>query len=1031
MATITTFTPQAAQQNLQNDGLSALGLASLLLAPRWDTTTPGGGAYDATNLTLTLSSPRAPFRAVREFTDGPSAYSGPDGAALSGSAAIVRLHPQAVQRLERLAAVRYALPGAAPIRPVPWAMVVRGWAGTTTPQWYEADEALTGASNVQVSFHDGRGLIIDPIAVAAMFADLLAAFPALQVPNAGGTLGGPGGLTGIAGLASGTLIHVIEPHGAVYQPAVPAATIITTDSGGNPSGTMPASGLIALATGQRIAGASGDSGRLRWGWAMNGTLARTPLVPPDLPITGTPAPTLPRQFLRVCAVDVRWHILGNRSGATVLGIGPDDGHMPESLLPTVRDQATIDYLVDGVDTLAASGQVLGRLGGSGALVFAVSPTLDAGVGLPPATGAAGHWPAFPLPNTGAGFPATPVSPATGITAAWSGTNDVVVTVAAAAVPAGAHVRIFPQRFVEIAAIGEEPSFVRGDGGAAIGDGTNPVAVFLPNPFGLLQGQPRPSPANLTLDIAIAPRNGPRRLTAAVSVAVGAGPAAAPADQFATPDPMAPIPDMVKAICPVPLFGLARPPAPGGGLPTNPIDLVRRLASETSPREGPRLPTMARFESMIVTGIAAGDPNGRLAWDGVLSGGRWARETRSALHSQANPGNPAGPDVHAASVRVTDQLGYDLARHAVRRAQPIVPLPGGAATPGWLVMSGGNNFNPPDPGAPANTGVGAVLQTIAAVCETPELSLPAIDLSPNTLTLNDVLNAIASALGLGSPPAVSVTNGDRLVDEVRREFFVARHGIRDALWALRRAIRQARELVYIESAQFARTARPGGSPQPHEIDLVAELAQRMTEHPNLRVIICTPRQGDFAPAYRGWARQAFQARQQAINDLKAVDANRVVAFHPVGFPGRAAQIRTTSVIVDDVWCMVGTSHWRRRGMTFDGAADVVSFDRAFEDGYSKKVRAFRRALIAAKLGVAAPASGAAPSGDWVRLARPRAAFEAVAETLAQGGFGRILPLWLGPTDTSVLPATADMADPDGANGATFVTAFASLLAELGD
>jgi len=280
MATITTFTPQAAQQNLQNDGLSALGLASLLLAPRWDTTTPGGGAYDATNLTLTLSSPRAPFRAVREFTDGPSAYSGPDGAALSGSAAIVRLHPQAVQRLERLAAVRYALPGATPIRPVPWAMVVRGWAGTTTPQWYEADEALTGASNVQVSFHDGRGLIIDPIALAAMFADLLAAFPALQVPNAGGTLGGPGGLTGIAGLASGTLIHVIEPHGAVYQPAVPAATIITTDSGGNPSGTMPASGLIALATGQRIAGASGDSGRLRWGWAMNSTLARTPLVPP-------------------------------------------------------------------------------------------------------------------------------------------------------------------------------------------------------------------------------------------------------------------------------------------------------------------------------------------------------------------------------------------------------------------------------------------------------------------------------------------------------------------------------------------------------------------------------------------------------------------------------------------------------------------------------------------------------------------------------------------------------------------------------
>jgi hypothetical protein len=130
-------------------------------------------------------------------------------------------------RLERLVAVRYALPGQPPIRPVPWAMVVWGWSGTLTPQWYEGEESLTGASNasnVQISFHDGRGLIIDPVAVAAMFADLLAAFPALQVPGAGGTVSGPGGLSGIVGLACGTLVHVIEPHGAVYRSAHPGAT---------------------------------------------------------------------------------------------------------------------------------------------------------------------------------------------------------------------------------------------------------------------------------------------------------------------------------------------------------------------------------------------------------------------------------------------------------------------------------------------------------------------------------------------------------------------------------------------------------------------------------------------------------------------------------------------------------------------------------------------------------------------------------------------------------------------------------------
>ena len=49
----------------------------------------------------------------------------------------------------------------------------------------------------------------------------------------------------------------------------------------------------------------------------------------------------------------------------------------------------------------------------------------------------------------------------------------------------------------------------------------------------------------------------------------------------------------------------------------------------------------------------------------------------------------------------------------------------------------------------------------------------------------------------------------------------------AMSSLARAISEADELVYIETAGFARTARPGGSPAAHEIDLVALLAARMT------------------------------------------------------------------------------------------------------------------------------------------------------------------------------------------------------------
>jgi hypothetical protein len=56
---------------------------------------------------------------------------------------------------------------------------------------------------------------------------------------------------------------------------------------------------------------------------------------------------------------------------------------------------------------------------------------------------------------------------------------------------------------------------------------------------------------------------------------------------------------------------------------------------------------------------------------------------------------------------------------------------------------------------------------------------------------------------------------------------------------------------------------------------------------------------------------------------------------------------------------------------------------------------------------------------------------VSDRLSAGGLGLIQPLWPGPSDTTVLPATDDMADPDGSNGSAFIALFASLIAELGD
>lgn len=293
-------------------------------------------------------------------------------------------------------------------------------------------------------------------------------------------------------------------------------------------------------------------------------------------------------------------------------------------------------------------------------------------------------------------------------------------------------------------------------------------------------------------------------------------------------------------------------------------------------------------------------------------------------------------------------------------------------------------------------------------------------------VQQVANNIANWIGV-SPPTVSAGNAVRIIGEIRRECFVSASGPRDALWSLRRALREARELVYIESPQFARTARPSGPPTAEQVDLIAELVASLSAHPNLRVIICTPREADFTPNYPGWSREHYQARTQAVGDLLASAPDRVAVFHPVGFPGRTAFIRTTCVIVDDVWSLVGATHFRRRGMTFDGSAAVASFDRQMDNGYSKNVRAFRRALMAAKMAIPTPAAGA-PAADWLRLGHPVSAFELVTDWLNEGGLGQIQPLWPGPSDSSVLRATDDMADPDGSDGATFIGLFASLIVE---
>jgi len=1118
---ITTLTPNAIRQSLQNNGLAALGLTTVALGTRWADASPNAGDYNQGALTLAIGGlVRAPFLGIREnafpaasskltsdlpgldtatsvtltansgnnfpapvgggrvlltisnnsgsteevvectartgdtltlvrgalgtakqhFSIGDivklrlslgqrvSEFYEVDGTPVSVASTVLRFHPEAHRRLQTVCTSRYAAAAQPFTLCMPAAMLVRGAAGFRASRWYRPDEQLDDATGA-ISFHDNRGFIIDPIYVAGLFNDLIGALAGLVPATVAATVNGAGGVQGIAGLATGARVHFIDPHGNPPRIASVGAGLITTDAANTQTGTVSGN-IITLSANDKIA-ANSVTTPLRFGFATNGTMSAAPLSLPALA-----AGAIGRLFYRVMVVDTPWYLLGNRTQSPLLGVNPDDNAIPPELLPQVRDLVNITYLADGPDTLAEATRILNRP--QQTMILAVSPVLDQTLITPAALGAAAHWPAYPLPNTMAGFPNPPVRlSSANVSAAFTANgSDVVVTIAGGAAPGGATVRLFPQLFIEIASInGAEPSFVRGNGGANIVSGVTPTAVFLRNPF---NGQPA-NPAVLTMDIVVAPRLGQRRLTAAVAIPIAAGPAAVPPTPFFGPaanNIMGTMLPLMQGVSESPLFGIPSTITPPAVQPANFLDLVLSLLSEAAPRQAPRLPTMARFETVAVTGTTgpgAPQPAGSALWQGVLTGARWAGESLSALHAQGNPGNPADPDIHAPGITVTGALAYDLALHAARRAQSMIPrpLPQGGFSPGWLLTTAGDNLDEPsDLTNLTNTGTGVLLQTVASGCETSWLA--SLNTPDDGFTLDQLLQNAATAIGAPKPPAGSITvdNEPRIQKQVRREFFAAKKGFRDAQWSLRRAFAEARELIYIESPQFARTARPAQPAQPYEVDLVTELIATLTAHVNLRVIVCTPRFSDYADNFRTFHRQHYAARMEALGMLQAAAKDRVLLFHPVGFPGRTAYIRTTSIVVDDVWSLVGATHFRRRGMTFDGSAAIASFDRQITDGYSTKVRDYRRALMAAKLNVPAPAAGWPLSGEWVRLGRPASAFDVVGDLLEQGGFGRIQSIWPGPPDNSILAAQPEVADPDGSNGDSLFKSLAGMFNELG-
>lgn len=1002
-------------------GLGAMGDASGQLAARWAEAMP---TYDAAAMTLTLPSPSkwcAPISGSLQWFKFGVPLSDASGARLSGIVALFRFHPQAALRVRRLIGQRYdERTDGRSSRPVPFFAAIRdGEAPAEMPDIKPEDPPLAPTSAKvgtkltfgKLSFHDERGFIIDPVAVAAIFRDLmLNGFKALRDPEAGDladldSSGAQGGIGRIAALATGTRVHIVNPFGGAWvNPASGAGLRIGA------SGTPLNGGPHDWTSGTLQSTVSAAS-NLRFGFSPEGVLGTSALSVPTFPGTpfpsGSTAPSLGRQFFRVMAVDLGLHLRGNRGSSTIQDVPGADELSQLEPAPLVRDNGTVQPEFDGQATMGAVTEI----GASTGLVLAVSPAIATDVAFP--ANQTSRWPAVPAPaSTAEDLSAQHSSRARSeATAAFVGnSNDVVVTWPAGALPNEAHVRAFPRvdPGPAVVPLAELDFALRGDGGAGIATAAG-LSLLLRDPFRVGTGT-RPQEAELRFDLVIVTR-GPsgagERLFGGLSIDVTTG-GVAPVKPAAT-NALNNVPLNQRGLAPAPILGLP-PTAPASG--SNP---VLSALGEAAPREAPRFRTMARTES-IVSGHDGGAPGN---WTSVLTPGFLnARSVRNEARL-GNPGNEAGPEDHAPGLRVTGALAVDLARAALRRTHHLS-----------LRMPELNAQRWADPTGGTGTIAGSVLQNVAETVESPELSLVPESLVRN---LPSDWNGLKSALSSFLPSSVSSAvpapgAGDRWVAEVRREAFAAKIGRRDSQWALRWALSQARSLVYIETPLFGATA---AGTEAHEIDLVKVLVARLAAESELRLVVAVPKRIGFGPGYESFAQRHHVARNAAVDALKAAAPKRVAVYHPMGFPGRHEVIRGTTVTVDDVWMLSGSSSFSRRGLTFDGSIDVCLFDRQLREGTSASITNIRRRAMARVLGVAPPATGETPNANWLRTLQMRSAFELFREVVDRGGDGLMEPLWRGLPETELPALDARIADPDGRGFPALLGMFASVLAGLGD
>jgi hypothetical protein len=730
-----------------------------------------------------------------------------------------------------------------------------------------------------------------------------------------------------------------------------------------------------------------------------------------------------RDFVRIALVDVERHLTGQPRVAP--GGANDDvqrraDEQRRASTRTLVDRATVaagqTVLLPTIDTAMAG--IVAVLGGGGARL--VAPVLDRGAGSLAAPVLPAPVPPATLPNE------VTMTALTGGGADDGGTvvgQRVLVQTSVDPSLAGAWLRVWPQYFDA-----ETGRHERGAGGGGLVDATGTVRAVVRLADGAV------APGNrMGLDLML--------VTAAQAVRYPEVRVERPAPVGGAMPALAAVSDQVVACETGQAFAA---PVPAGALASG-VTLVA-LSSPPALVDPASIPTAAWNAATVAAGLGAGDvvQLTEPAWKGWRGGENAAAlngaatvtqisrtgltrltsigsplptqardEVAAALltataadgvvagvqpigahhelptHQNGHPGAPADDERHGAGARLRGPAVVGLAEILRERtAGTTAQLAAAAATP---------LPTPATPNIPVSWA--ATLRTVGFGVEAEPgliaaLSAVGLDAFPWDGPLDDVVTWL-SGQGITIPGAGSATSILRAVD---RRLLGARTGYREAAAALFTAFSRAQDFVYIETPALDDLNIATGDAT---LNVWAALVATAQANRALRVLVCLPTQ--LAPGSpKKLQRVRDKGVRAALDSLRTAAGDRLAVFNPVTGPGRSLHLDATSVVVDDAWALTGGTHLWRRGLSFDASLAVSVFDERLVNGRPADVVAFRRALIAGRLGLAAT----------LLPEDPDELVAAVRQLSSRGGGLRLSPDPIAVPDPVPSDLDVDVWNPDG-------------------